>query len=401
MNYKRSFARVFNPVWLIGFQTIVALIFIANSKVFTWSYVAIVVIPAILGFIYIFLWRSVSQKTPSDQNDHLSSNIWMVSLLMLVVVCLINVFIIFDLIGMYGGIPQAIRNFGSIPAVTAIQRNAPNSLNLLLTFNYFLPVIIVPLVLHFRLRICLLILFVPFLLLFLVASMYGARILLFDSLMALVIARALLHPFKPKLLVAFASFGIAMLVGLASLQAARNQNNLGTGFNEIGKYYSYSLYNGAIIVAHNRVGQPLYWTLRSSFSVPLISKIIGAEAVYEGLFGKIPIKSRKDDFDYAANLGADPRYNTFSIFGYSFLDLGIWGMFIILFSYIIVYYLYRLYIGAQTLGLLLYPSMYILLFDQLRTNSIFSIRSVYFVMVSAVMIFMHASYKSYVQRFRS
>ncbi|WP_146009544.1 hypothetical protein [Deinococcus planocerae] len=401
MSYKKPFALVFNPIWIIGLQTVLALILIWGKPSFTLAYVVLVSIPAIVYLVYALIWERLASRFRVSASTVFGSLVWKASIVLIVMVSLGNIFLIGQLVELYGGLTNAIANFGRTQFIIDVQYNAPRTVGYLISLNYILPVAVVPLVLHKGIRLSLLMLALPVLLLFAASNLYGARILFLDTLVSIILTSALLSRLRVRLLMGLLISGVLLIVGVAGLQAARYGDNLGRGFEEMGKYYSISLSHGSTIVSQNRTGQPLYWTLRSTFGVPLLSEVFGTQAVYEGVFGHIPIKSREDDFAYAARLGVDPRYNTFSIYGYSFLDLGVWGLFVVLFSYLSLHYMYSLYISMNPWGVLLYPALYALLLDQLRTNSIFSTRVVYFIITTIILMFVHkisTAYRSRVGR---
>lgn len=389
MPYKKSFASVFNPAWAIILQTVLAILLISGNKSFTWLYLIFISVPAIIYILYAVLWSRLSGAAHTLDSSPFNAWVWKTSVLLLLLVSVGNVLLVLQLVEFYGGLSSTVKNFGRTQFIIDVQYNAPKIVSYLIGLNYIVPVAIVPVILRKGVKTSLIILALPVLLLVVASNLYGARILFLDTFISFALTAALLYHVRLKLIIGSTFLCVLLIFSVAGLQAARYGDNITRGFEEVAKYYSVSLNHGAIIISQNRTGQPMYWTLRSTFSVPFLSDVIGTQIVYESIFGRIPIKSREDDFAYAARLGVDPRYNTFSIYGYSFLDLGLWGLLIVLFSYLFVHYVYSLYMRGMPFGILLYPSFYALLLDQLRTNSIFSTRAIYFLITTAILMAVH------------
>jgi hypothetical protein len=180
---------------------------------------------------------------------------------------------------------------------------------------------------------------------------------------------------------------VSIFIGMSYLQAIRfGERGIIKGSEILLKYYTISLNQGANIIVGDLQREPLYWTFSSLFGLPIINNLLGFRAVYEGLFGSLPIQSREDDFNYVAALGADPGYNTLGIYAYMQLDAGLFGILLILLVFIISSYLYNLFYQGSQMGILLFPAAYILLLDQLRTAGMFSARMPYF-FIAAVTIY--------------
>lgn len=383
------FAVVFHPIWLVIFQTILALVFVWDSRNFTWAYAMIVLVPAVLYLLYAFVTYKIKRLTPVKIEE-----VWekfgkaevRLSVLVIFIISLGNILLIYELIDIYGGLSESINGFGSASKLSAVQFNTPRLISYLITLNYLLPVFIVPILMKRGLLPKLLLLIIILPLSFIGSGLFGARILFLDVATSTLLIISLTKKFRTRALMVMLIAVSILLCGLATLQANRSNLDLKGGFEQLGKYYSISLNHGATVVKHNNTQQPLYWTTRSLFGIPIISDVVGFQTVYEGVFGEIPIKDRRDDFNYAAKLGVDPTYNTFSIYGYSFIDAGMFSIVIIFISYIIMHQLYAYYISGKLFGLLLYPGFYCLLLDQLRTNSVFSSRAPFFVLAALAVI---------------
>ncbi len=380
--FKAPSAIIFNPVWIIVIQTLFALAIVSGSKYFSLNYVYFVLTPAVI--YYLFSMNLKYLRKPLQRQYRFSSEAYIFASSIIILVLISNLMLSYILIGLYGGLGSVISNLGSTNKIVEIQFNSPKLVSQLIALNYFMPIVVVPIVLNNSVRKAFTLLLIPLLTLLIVAILFGARILFIDVLVAILIVRSLVYGFSLKNFVKFTYFVIGILLCVVVVQSVRQKSSLMDGIIGIEKYYSVSLEHGALVISREETAQPLYWTLRSVFSVPYLSSGLGTKTVYEGIFGKIPLVTRGDDFTYAAKLGADPNFNTFSIYGYSFLDLGYWGVIIILGSYLIIQYLYVIFLSGTTFGLLLFPSMYVLLIDQLRTNSIFSLRAAFFIIASVI-----------------
>lgn len=388
MLYYKPLGIMFDPRWIIILQSILAIVLV-ESRQLSLAYILVVLLPALVLILYSLVINKLWDNKTLVSHISVSNVVVNLSIVLIFFIALANLLVLNNIVGIYGGINRAIDDFGSIPAVTKVQRNITSFYSLLFTFNYFLTVLIIPVILGLRAKKAVLVLSLPIFLLFLVTTLYGARVLFIDVLVSTALSLSLLSSYKTSKLIKYFIAIVFSIFGLASLQAARENNNLSHGFSTIGSYFSVSISNGARVINNNNVKQPLYWTLRPTFSLPFVSKALGTESVYEGIFGKIPIKSREDDFSYAVSLGANANYNTFGIYGYSFLDAGMWSIFLLCFSYLFIFIIYKLYINLNLFGVIIFPGMYSLLLDQLRTNSIFSIRSVYFIAMSLFLYWLH------------
>ena len=309
-----------------------------------------------------------------------------------------NIKVLIDIVAIYGGLVNAVKYFGDTLLVTKVQQGMSSTTALLLSLNYFLPVLIVPIIIKRKTIEVLLILFFPLVMLFILSSLCGTRIIFIDVFVSWLVVKSLTTNLNFPRFLKFFSITLVAIACLSYLQAARKDSNLIDGFNELGKYYSISLSNGAQIIKNGDRGQPLYWTLRSTFSVPIISQLMGTQLVYEGLYGEVPIRNRRDDFEYVKNLGIDPNYNTLGIYGYSFLDMGVWSVLLLTIYYMLLFLVYRIYLNGGLFGLLFYPVSYSLVIDQLRTNGIFSTRVSYFMAASLVIYLLNILSISYTRK---
>lgn len=376
----RSAGIIFNPLWLALLLSLLAVTLVDLRARTNPAYLLLVLAPVILYALYASVeGRVMSRVTPPRKVLFPLPVVWLCAGVV-TLITLSNLQMLLHFVALYGGWNRALGQLGATAFVNEIQQNSLSPIALFVQVNYLLPVFLVPLAGYSaRWRWVLL---GPALLVLLFASgLSGTRVLFLDALITVVMVLALGVRLRPRLLL-IGGAALLALVGLfAVLQSVRsNGQDISDGMDVLGNYYRISLQQGANVVLADQTRQPLYWTLRSTFSVPLVSQLLGTVPVYESVFGHLPIKRRSDDFEYVKSLGADPRYNTLGIYGYSFLDAGLWGLFIVAFSYLILHLLYRAYLSGNLFGVLLFPPFYALFLDQLRTNSIYSVRMPFFVL---------------------
>lgn len=391
-----NFKSIYNPVFLISLQTLLIIYITSSSGLFTGFYPVLIIFPLLVLLCIGIIFSKLLRK----RNDYIEfSKITVgVCYFSIAFIGIVNIILFNKLFEFYGSYGELIRLFGDTNVVTVIQRSGRNDINILLIFNYFLPILIVPIAFT-RSKLSSGFIILSLIIIFLVSGMYGARILFIDSLLAFILSRTYFTKLSFKSAIIALAIGVIGVVGLINLQALRSDgNNFSKGSQSLLKYYSVSVEQGARIVDRNTTKQPLYWTLRPLFGIPFITNAIGFTQVYEGLFGRLPIKDRQDDFEYVKRIGGDPQYNTLSVYGYSFLDSGVWSVVIITLSYIIIAYIFLLYKNGNMFGLLLFPSIISLTSDQLRTNGIFSSRVVFFVIIAIILILLDGIAKSYERR---
>ncbi|MFB0641317.1 hypothetical protein [Deinococcus radiodurans] len=305
---------------------------------------------------------------------------------MIIGISVCNIWLISNIVPYYGGVGGALNNMGAADIVTFLQRDGPDNIRKLIFVNFFLPVVVVPVILMKR-KEKYIILALGLGITFFLASLYGARTLFLEPLLSCIIVLCTRVSLSARKIASMLFLAVSIFIGMSYLQAIRfGERGIIKGSEILLKYYTISLNQGANIIVGDLQREPLYWTFSSLFGLPIINNLLGFRAVYEGLFGSLPIQSREDDFNYVAALGADPGYNTLGIYAYMQLDAGLFGILLILLVFIISSYLYNLFYQGSQMGILLFPAAYILLLDQLRTAGMFSARMPYF-FIAAVTIY--------------
>lgn len=161
------------------------------------------------------------------------------------------------------------------------------------------------------------------------------------------------------------------------------------------KYYSMSIENGLRVIEYRYEKlNPYYWTIyRPLFSLPKVKKI-GLAEYYEKHIGVLPIKDRADDFYYAEKLGANTQYNTFSLWGYSYLDFGYNGWIVVFINFCFIQLLYWKAKKSKGHFFIMYPIYYLSLLDQVRTNGIFNTGIIYFNLCYFILVLLRIIVKS-------
>ncbi|WP_146202755.1 hypothetical protein [Deinococcus irradiatisoli] len=289
---------------------------------------------------------------------------------------LVNIYLIEQIYHFYGNLYNIMHYGGSTFYTQNIQEKSNQITNIAAKVNYIIPNFIIPLLMRFKKRFLILILiFVIFQGIF--AVLYGARILVTTTLLTILIASTYNTKLNFKVgVVIFATlFSLSSVIILG--QSLRSGGDLSRGLSEIEKYYSVSLINGSHVIEKNLSTQELFWTLRPILSIPFLPRALGIIDLYENKFGKLQISNREQDFSYASSLGIDPRYNTFSSFGYAYLDIGWAGMLLLFLGWLVIQCIYLKAKNGTFFFMIIFPAFYTSIIDQLRTYWFFSERNMY------------------------
>lgn len=313
---------------------------------------------------------------------------------------LINIIAILDLIFKYGGVVTFIKKiiFSDLPYL--LQRNPTELIGksvMMLNISMLCLVLILlnrKLYLKRKLKLITLPLIFSTFVLAIVVSM---RVLIINMLIPILIIKFSDVKFNIKNLfkiIIIFIIGISFILGMQIVKS--NVKNFREASKIVTDYYGKSIYNAYYVIDHNIYGNnPLYWTYRPMFNISGISKIFKIKDKYERKYGPVPINNRDDDFSYVANMGLDARYNTFSLIGYSFLDMGDKGYILILIAFLVFLFLYIGYKNGNIIMTAMYLCAINLMIDQLRTNSIYSIQFIYLVIIGVtIFIFDKIKFKN-------
>ena len=158
-------------------------------------------------------------------------------------------------------------------------------------------------------------------------------------------------------------------------QAIKSQNfNLSDNISSITEYYTESIKNVFYIIDNNYGNiNPNYWTIYRTFKgVPFINfnKI---DEWYRSKYGFIPINNRDDDFEYVKKMGIQPKNNTFSIWGYAYLDYGQNGWILVTMQLILIQLIYFIASRSRKAEIF-YCILILFIIEQIRTNGIINSR---------------------------
>lgn len=379
-----SISSLFNPLILLSIQTLLALIMVPSAHSRSLLYIFQVVAPYMLFLLYYIITAKIIHRGRRFNKPSFNYYQKIVSGSMVVLASLVNLWLIFQMLPFYGGVQGAISNAGAAEIATYLQQRGPNSIREPIIFNYLLTVSLIPII-FFRSRIRFIIIPLALLLSFVAASLYGARTLFIEPLLSIVIVKSLYLRTSFKNILTTLTLISAVLMGMFYLQSIRSGGRgFADGAEVLYKYYSISLIQGSTVIVNDMQKEPLFWTLSSLFGIPVISKIFGFSSVYEGIFGSLPITTREDAFDYVSNLGADPNFNTLGIYAYTYLDAGSFGILLLFLIFSIGGVAYVYFRKGHQLGIILFPAIFLMMADQLRTASIFSARMPYFIIFALI-----------------
>lgn len=215
-----------------------------------------------------------------------------------------------------------------------------------------------------------------------VSWLLSARIIFVYALFSIVVSKIMASLEKPisKRDIYLMASVLAALVFYLFIGQLYNKGdsslNVNSGSQIIFNYYFRSLDNGIHVI--DTMEEPRnkgYWTSRTFLNMPLVGKRI--QEFYKYYIDNIPINSRKDDFSYARNLGVDPKYNTFSMPGYMYLDYGVWSVLILSIFWILFIILYKASLNISPYFSAIYSVMIVTAIDYSRTATIFSDYGIY------------------------
>ncbi|MFX0548399.1 O-antigen polymerase [Hathewaya histolytica] len=212
---------------------------------------------------------------------------------------------------------------------------------------------------------------------FIESFIVGTRILFLFAILPIIFIRYMDMHMKFKRLSYIFIVLILCFFTLVWGQSLKTQNkSFRYNSNYVMSYYTQSLNNCFYIVdTYDKGFNPYYWTIyRQLSSIPIINTY--SKDIYMNIHGILPINSREDDFKYVENLNLPRAFNTFSIWGYSYLDFGVFGVIPVFISFVITQILY-FKLDKSFIRRIIYPIFYLSLLDQIRTNGIYSYKIVF------------------------
>lgn len=216
-----------------------------------------------------------------------------------------------------------------------------------------------------------------------ICSASGIRFLFIVNSVPLLINIVYNKNLNYRMIKKFMVFIIVMGTIVIGGQAVKTQNlSVKDNFSAITEYYTESL-NNVFYIINNKYGglNPNYWTIYRTFkAVPFISfdKI---HTWYIEKYGYIPIVDRDDDFEYVVKMGIEPKNNTFSIWGYSYLDYGQNGWILVAIQLMAIQILYTMSLRNKKYEIF-YCILFLFIIEQIRTNGIINAR-----VINAVILF--------------
>jgi oligosaccharide repeat unit polymerase len=371
---KRLFRlhKLYNPIILNTLASVFCLY--ANFGQSDLRYFAFISIPFVAYLLSCLIITFA--LPPNNRKIHFNKMQKYVSFSLIIICSLTNILCIFEVVKAYGSISTALNFFGATQYTQYAQEKSSNLLKILYLVNFFTPPALSVLAYKFRA-----VYWIPigiFLMIQLLLSLlFGTRIIFITSLFAFIIVYLRDYRVNFRLLAICVALLAVVGISLVTIQSRRTNSTLDESISQLYNYYAKSINNGAQVINHEQASQPYFWTLRPLLAIPFLPKASGILNIYEQNFGALQIAKREDDFIYAQNLGVDPSYNTFSTFGYAYLDANWWGIILVLFAWISIQYAYTTFNRGSVFAALIFPVLLISLTDQLRTYWFFTDRNLY------------------------
>lgn len=391
-----SILQLSNPIYMISLFYIVTLIYILyNAKLYFLNWQRIFLYISVPYYIYLFIYFFMKKKHKiksfndkiQEVNDGLNykklykiNNFIAIISILLIANCIIYIIKIY-------GFQEIIRGITNLEFIQNIQKLEFKQKSLAILSSNISPIVCIILMKCIKYKVkkntfaSKFILITYLSLIFIFANIIGARVLMLYPIIGCVLTYFsdvrlnISNLFKVMLTVVL--LVSVIFVGQVN-KTVGDYNKLDKAKQDITDYYSKSLHNGLYIIDNDYKRINLaYWTIKPLFNIPYVSSTLKLSYLYEKYISQIPIKSRQDDFNYVARLGINPKFNTLSIWGYSYLDFGFYGFIVILIQYIILQNIFFAFIRNKKYVSLIYPIIYASFIDSFRNYGIINDRVVF------------------------
>ncbi|AVQ44381.1 O-antigen polymerase [Clostridium botulinum] len=374
---KIKFKYLLNPIYIIIMQYILILIIYNKLDLKDVYIVKYITYPIIIYLLVSIIIKSCNLKylTNNRKLNYSKMLTYCDNYAVRIFLFVINLIVLLSDIQLLGRIGFSLKNINSA-IIWDIQTNA-STLEMLGNYVIVLSPIINS-ILHFHSdKVYYKLLFWIYNILLIIYSFIsGKRILIILAIAPIIVVKYYNKKFDLRLLKKIILIIVSVVILFTLNQSIKNQDNkFKNNINAINNYFTKSMENGLRIINWRYGGiNPYYWTLyRHLLSIPK-HELLG---INENNLPNIPIHTREDDFLYSYNMGLGSTYNTFSIFGYSYLDFGFSGVLIIATNFIVIQIIYYFFINKGGIYIYIYPVFYICLLDDIIANGIFSARILY------------------------
>ena len=206
---------------------------------------------------------------------------------------------------------------------------------------------------------------------FIRAILMGQRLAFLEWLLPMIATYFFIYR-KPFSLIKFSFISISSLVFIITLFAygelIRRHRSINDSLLLLWNYYAQSVNNAAYIVVNDNFQGVSggFWSFSSLLSFPL-AKIAGSYEMASAL-GVKTLHERQDYFNFARSIGIDPEFNTYSIYGFTMLDFGVfYTILFTMFLGIICGYIFKLVSKGYFFALPIYIGLCMASLDMLRT----------------------------------
>lgn len=383
-----------NPIYLISIQVIFYIVTVFKYKyIDNYKNTIIIALVSYLLFIaLVFIVKSI-YKCKKESKAKLIINketYLLLNIINIIIIASISITIL-KITGMYGGITGFIHNY-NFSVIRDIQSSLGNLGSYALVLSYINPLVITIIFIEINMvnskllkNIIKILLYINLIIIFIFSMVIGARITFIYSLMTLLIVK-----FKDMKInlksTRYITIGVLVLVSFVLIsQSTRNRNMGESEISDISpivmitNYYDKSIKNSVYVISNedNAANAKGYWSVKTLFNIPKIGPIISD--IYTNYIGDVIIKNRGDEFSYVSSLGLNPVYNTMGIYGYQYLDWGIFSIFTIAIQFLISYLVFFRFKLNMKESRILYPIIFISFIDLLRTNGLSSSFVIYYI----------------------
>lgn len=383
-----------NPFYLISLQVIFYIGAVLNYDyvqnyrrtilIALTSYLLFIVLSFIIKIMY-------SNKKQSEKNIIINKETYfLLNIVNILTIIILLVTILKIMVG-YGGIQAFISNY-NFTVIRDIQSSLGNLGSYALILSYINPLVItivldkVYTLKSKRLqKLIKFLVYINLIVVFLFSMAIGARITFIYSMMTILIVKMKDMKINFKNINHLIIGIVVIMIFTLFSQGIRNRNMEESQLADISpvqilsNYYDKSIENSVYVITsdNNEAKTKGYWTFKTLFTVPKVGPMFSD--IYKNYIADTIINSRDDEFSYIYSLGLNQVYNTMGIFGYQYLDWGLWSILTIAIQYLIAYLIFLKFKINRSGSKILYPIIFISFIDLLRTNALSSSFIIYYV----------------------
>lgn len=341
-------------------------------------------IPYLIYFIFVLFTHNLTKTKRFNEEIFRFKMSYKIIELIILLAIILNIFTIIEVIKLTG------LNILSNDNILYFQRNPGIFMSISIAFMNIIPIAI--LIFYYRTKENknkkdMIILIIYLLQAFFICTICGVRLLFFTNFIPLVVVSLYKKNINYKMLKRSVILFVLCIFIIIGGQSIKTKNSsIKDNIIAVTQYYTESIRNVFYIMNYEYGNlNKDYWSVyRTLKGVPYINfnKI---DEWYINKNGYIPINNRDDDFEYVKKMGIQPKNNTFSVWGYSFLDYGNRGLILIVIQFLFIQCIYILSTRNKKYELI-YIFLILFIIEQIRTNGIINSRVVNGIILFGILV---------------